>query len=221
MALKVSSWKLIDNIDSLKEAVSYCISKYINDGYNFSNLNKTYVIELLDKNHYCINEDISLGELLTTIKETIDEWDYELSNENDRLEQWLVKNVLGKYFIKKCTITNKETGRYTNVFEVSFVKSIDNPEDGTMYINNEMLSIGNRDEKSKFLNIYEHMTKPTSYYCNSIVSKNGKVSYSLQNDVIEITEKEYQKLFGYVEDKISESNGYAEDILSYHILDVI
>lgn len=220
MALKVSSWKLIDNIDSLKEAVSYCISKYINDGYNFSNLNKTYVIELLDKNHYCINEDISLGELLTTIKETIDEWDYELANENDKMEQWLTNNVLGKYFIKKFAITNKETGQYTYVFEVSFVKSIDNPEYDTIYLNVEVLSIGGREDNSRFLNIYNHMTKPTSYYCDSVVSNNGKATYSFPDNVTEITEKEYHSLYEYVEDKIMESNGYAEEILSNHILDV-
>lgn len=219
MSLKVSSWKLIDNIDSLKEAVSYCISKYINDGYQFSNLTKLDVIQLLDKNHYCINEDISLGELLSTIKETIDEWDYELSNENDRLEQWLIDNVLGKYFIKKFTITNKETGQYTYVFEVSFVKSIDNPEYDTIYLNVEMLSIGGRGDNSRFLNIYKHMTEPTSYYCNSVVSNNGKTTYSFADDVTEITDKEYHSLYDYVEDKILESNGYAEEILSNHILD--
>lgn len=221
MVLKISSWKVIDNKDSLKEAIGYCISKYVNDGYPFSNLTTKHIIQLLDENHYCINEDISLGELLSTIQETINEWEYELSNENDKLEQWLVKNVLGKYFIKKYTITNKETGRYTNVFEVSAVKSIDNSENGTMYINIEMLSIGNRDDKSRYLNIYSHMTEPTSYYCNSIVSNNSKVSYSLKNDVIEITEKEYKKLFEYVEDRIMESNGYADEILSYYILDDI
>ena len=176
--------------------------------------------QLLDENHYRINEDISLGELISTISETINEFDYELSNENNGLEQWLVKNILGKYFIKIYRITNKETGRYTNVFEVSVVKSIGDPESETMYINNEMLSIGNRDDNTRFLNIYSHMTEPTSYYCNSIVSSNGEISYSLQDDVIEITEKEYQKLFDYVGDRIMESNGYVEEILSNHTLDV-
>lgn len=220
MKSKDSSWKLIADIDKLKEAIGYCISKYINDGYKFSNLAKLDIIQLLDKNHYYINEVISLGELLSTIKETIDEWDYELANENDRLEQWLNNNVLGKYFIKKFAITNKETGQYTYVFEVSFVKSIDNPEYGTMYLNVEMLSIGGRGDNSRFLNIYKHMTEPTSYYCNSVVSNNGKTTYSFPDNVTEITEKEYHSLYDYVGDRILESNGYAEEILSNHILDV-